>query len=98
LTQAVIELGGFVPKISRRAGDMVSILTYVAAGYGIAVVPGSMPAMKIPNLVFRNFQGSSTKRFPIVFVHRTEDPSKSTRSFVEYMTRYRHGVTQRGRK
>ncbi|AMN41062.1 LysR family transcriptional regulator [Rhodoplanes sp. Z2-YC6860] len=98
LTQAVIELGGFLPRVSRRAGDMVSILTYVAAGYGIAVVPGSIPIMKIPNLVFRNFLGSSTKQFPIVFVHRTDDPSKSTRSFIEYMTHYRQGVTQRGRK
>lgn len=98
LTQAVSELGGFTPKVSRRAADMVSILTYAAAGNGIAVVPASMSVMKIPNLVFRNFQGSMQKQFPIVFVHRSDDPSKSTQSFVEYMTRYRLSATQRGRK
>jgi DNA-binding transcriptional LysR family regulator len=92
LTDTVAELGRFVPKVSRRAPEMNSILTYVAAGFGIAVVPRSLTVVQMPNLVFREFVGAATRRFPLVFVYRSNDPSPTTRAFVEFMTRYRLGA------
>lgn len=89
LTDGISELGRFVPKVSRRAPEMSSILNCVSAGFGIAVVPQSMAAVRIPNLVFRDFVGSETKPFPTVFVHRQNEGSASARAFIDFVRGYR---------
>lgn len=89
LTDAVAELGGFVPKISRRAPEITTLLTYVAANQGIAVVPRSLSIMRLPNVVFRDFEGSDRKLFPIVFIHRSNEKSPATRAFIEFIRRYK---------
>jgi DNA-binding transcriptional LysR family regulator len=89
LTDAVAELGKFVPKVSRRALGMSSILTHVAMGNGIAVVPKAMSAFNMPNVIYRDFEGFNKKTFPLVFVHRSSEASPATRAFIEFMARHK---------
>lgn len=85
LTDGVTELGGFVAKVARRAPEMTSILAYVAAGFGIAVVPRSVSALKVPSVAFREFEGASQKLYPNVFVHRKNETSPATMAFIDFV-------------
>src|ERR1700730_17998068 len=48
-TDAVGVLGNFTPKVVKRVKDMISILSYVSAGHGVAVVSRGFTKMNIPN-------------------------------------------------
>jgi DNA-binding transcriptional LysR family regulator len=55
--QHTAELGraaGFVPKISERAPDFVTIVTMVASGFGVAIVPKSCDRIQIPGIIYRS--------------------------------------------
>jgi DNA-binding transcriptional LysR family regulator len=85
LTDAVTELGGFVAKVARRAPEMTSILAYVAAGFGIAVVPHTVSAVKLRSVAFREFEGASQKPYPSVFVRRSNETSPATLAFIDFV-------------
>jgi DNA-binding transcriptional LysR family regulator len=55
-TDAIGALGDFTPKVAKRVKDMISILSYVSAGHGVAVVSHGFSKMSIPNVVFREFR------------------------------------------
>jgi len=59
-TEAVTKIAGFSPRVTRRASDAYTVLTYVSAGFGIGVVGKSMSRLAIPNVVFRDLAVSST--------------------------------------
>jgi DNA-binding transcriptional LysR family regulator len=90
-TEAVGKLGNFVPKVEKRAPDMVLGLTYVAAGFGIAIVAKSMAKIGIPNVVYREFASEAAPISTVAFVYRRNESSPAAKLLVEFMRQHRLG-------
>jgi DNA-binding transcriptional LysR family regulator len=96
LTDSMWTLGGFTPKVRKRASDMVSVLSLVSANYGVAVVPRSLSTWNVPNIVFREFKNSDEVYFSTVFVYRLGETSPPTRAVIQYMTTHHIGMGSLG--
>jgi len=96
LTDSMWTLGGFTPKVRKRASDMVSVLSLVSANYGVAVVPRSLSTWNVPNIVFREFKNSDEEYFSTVFVYRLGETSPPTRAVIQYMTTHHIGMGSLG--
>lgn len=84
-THAVGAMGGFTPQIVQRAKDMVSILSCVSAGQGVAVVSQAFKRMDVPNVVYREFETDAPPATSIAFVGRHDDASPAARVFLKFM-------------
>ena len=51
---AVGQQGGFTPAVIQHVRDFITALTLAASGAGVAIVPDSMRAIMLPNLVYKN--------------------------------------------
>jgi DNA-binding transcriptional LysR family regulator len=94
-TEAIARIDKFVPRVVKRQHDFSAVLAYVAAGYGIAVVPELlMKTMNVPNVVFRNIAAHPMPRTSIGFVYGTA-ASPSARLLIRHMQR--HALRNPGR-
>jgi DNA-binding transcriptional LysR family regulator len=91
-TEAVAGIGKFTPRVVKRNDDFLTVLTYVAIGYGIAVVPQLMKRLNVPNVVFRDIAANPIPETSIAFVYGSK-PSPSTRLLIKHMER--HALTRR---
>jgi DNA-binding transcriptional LysR family regulator len=91
-TNAVGTLGGFSPKIVRRAKDMISILSCVSAGQGVAVVSRAFTKLQLPNVLYREFKTDAPPTASIAFIYRDNESSSAARAFIKFMRR--HEVTR----
>jgi DNA-binding transcriptional LysR family regulator len=82
---AIAKLGGFSPKVSKRADDLTTVLTYVACGYGIAVVSREMTNCRIPNLTFKDINANSVPEIVLDFVFRSGETGPACRVLVDAM-------------
>jgi DNA-binding transcriptional LysR family regulator len=73
---------GFTPRIVQEAPqlDMVSL---VAAGFGVAIVPGSMRHAARPGVVFRSIVGAPTTELHVAW--RPDDASPVLRDFLDVL-------------
>ncbi len=72
---------GFTPKIDQEAIQMQTIVSLVAAGMGVALVPASLHRMRRTGVVYRPL----TQKSPAVEIglaHRARDDSPLTRALV----------------
>ena len=72
---------GFVPRIEQEAIQMQTIVSLVAAGMGVALVPASLHHMRRTGVVYRPL----TEKSPAVEIglaYRARDDSPLTRAFV----------------
>ncbi|MEO8847755.1 MAG: LysR substrate-binding domain-containing protein [Casimicrobiaceae bacterium] len=72
---------GFTPRIGQEAIQMQTIVSLVAAGMGVALVPASLHHMRRTGVVYRPL----TQKSPAVEIgvaHRTRDDSPLVRAFV----------------
>ena len=83
--EAIASLGGFKPKICKRAEDLTTVLTYVSAGYGIAAVSEEMTHCHVPNVVFRKIAGSTIPDVVLAFMHRTNESAPACKALIEAM-------------
>lgn len=84
-THAVGTLGGFTPKIVRRAKDMISIIASVSAGQGIAVVSKAFMKMDMPNVVYREFATNTPPMGSIAFICRHNESSPAAKTLLKFM-------------
>jgi DNA-binding transcriptional LysR family regulator len=54
---ALVTPPGVSLRIVKRASDVFTVLTLVAAGFGISVMSGSLARLAIPGLTFREIVG-----------------------------------------
>jgi DNA-binding transcriptional LysR family regulator len=87
-TNAVGTLGGFTPKIVRRAKDMISILSCVSAGQGVAVVSRAFTKLHLPNVVYREFKTDAPPMASIAFIYRDNESSSAARGLIKFMRRH----------
>ena len=83
--ESIPEMAGFQPKVVKRAADIVTILGYVAAGYGIAVVSEDMNRCAFTNVVFKQMTLESKVEGNIAFIYRTAESSPVVRAFIDAM-------------
>lgn len=53
---AICAEGGFVPRIRHQVGETSTLITLVAAGLGVAVVPEPVSALEIAGVCYRTFE------------------------------------------
>jgi len=74
---------GFRPLVGQRAApQMSSILSLVAAGLGISIVPASMQSILPSEIAYRAVAGEPAPRAPIALAFRTHR-SAAVAAFVE---------------
>lgn len=84
-TEFVASAGNFTPHVIKRDHDLITVLTYVSMGCGVAVIPQSLARMNIPGVTFREFAGKRLPKAAIAFVYRREGRSPSAERLVSYM-------------
>ena len=84
---SIAKLGHFTPKISKRANDLTTVLSYVSAGYGIAPVTEPMAASKPPNVVFKRLPPRATPKVDYVFMHRSNESSPAAKTLIDTIRR-----------
>jgi DNA-binding transcriptional LysR family regulator len=86
---------GFVPRIEQEAIQMQTIVSLVAAGMGVALVPASLHHLRRTGVVYRPLNEKSPA-VEIGLTHRAQDESPLTRAFVA-AARERAAATRRPR-
>jgi DNA-binding transcriptional LysR family regulator len=72
---------GFEPRVVQEAVEMVSALSLVAAGIGIALVPGAVRAVPRPGVVFRPLTPAPWSE--VMLIRRNEPPTALIARFLE---------------
>ena len=80
---AVGKPGGFKPNIVQRAPDIISVLTLVAAGVGLTLVPKSLENMRIPGLVYRPIKLETPNT--LLAIHRETERSPAVRAYLSQL-------------
>jgi DNA-binding transcriptional LysR family regulator len=78
---------GFEPQIGQEAIEMAPALSLVAAGMGVALVPGPLRAMRLPGVMFRPLTPAPTTE--LVLVRRAEPPSEVLSLFLDVVATFR---------
>jgi DNA-binding transcriptional LysR family regulator len=91
-TETVAEIGNFMPRVVKRDDDLITVLIYVALGYGVAVIPKLTTRINVSNVVFREIAANPIPFTAIAFVYR-RDASPAANLLIKYMRR--HALPQR---
>jgi DNA-binding transcriptional LysR family regulator len=84
LIQEIATEGKFAPKIVGRAPDILTILTLVSAGFGLAFVPESFCKVAIPGVVYRHL-ASTGKNALLAAARRRDDPAPAVKAFMRLL-------------
>jgi DNA-binding transcriptional LysR family regulator len=86
--EAIASLGGFEPKVSKRARDLTTVLTYVSSGYGIAAISAELVKCQMPNVTFKEIASSTALEVVYAFMHRTNESAPASKALIEAMRAY----------
>jgi DNA-binding transcriptional LysR family regulator len=86
--EAIAALGGFKPKVSKRAGDLTTVLTYVSGGYGIAAISGELIKCRMPNVTFKEIASSTALEVVYSFMYRTNETGPTSKALIDAMRAY----------
>ncbi len=79
--QEIAAEGKFVPKVVGRAPDILTILTQVAAGFGVGFVPESFQRVRIPGVAYRPLAGPP--RYALLAIaRRRDDTAPAVKAFL----------------
>jgi len=85
---AIAALGEFEPKVSKRAGDLTTVLTYVSSGYGIAAISSELVKCQMPNVTFKEIASSTPFEVVYSFMHRTNETAPASKALIEAARAY----------
>lgn len=89
---------GFYPNIVCQAWQASSILSFVAAGVGVALIPSHLAVFAHEGVVYRPLSaGSSNAELEIAVIWRDGDTSPALEAFLQTMKEGRRGKRQPGR-
>jgi len=83
--EAIAGIGGFSPKVSKRAEDLTTVLTYVSLGYGIAAVSQDMANCHVPNVSFKKIASKAVPEVKFSFMYRTNETAPAAKALIEAM-------------
>ena len=78
---AACQAAGFSPRVAQEAGQIQTLIGLVAAGVGVALVPGSFSELRRPGVVYRPVRGAGVD-MDIWAVWRRGDESPVRERFV----------------
>jgi DNA-binding transcriptional LysR family regulator len=90
-TMAACLKAGFTPQLGQEAPRVISALSLVAAGLGIAIVPASMQRMAMDNVVYRELKGAAGLKAWLQIAVRRNDSSAVVRNFLNLAKRTAQG-------
>jgi DNA-binding transcriptional LysR family regulator len=80
---AACRSAGFLPRVAQEAAQMQAILTLVAGGLGIALVPAAMRRMRMEDVRFLDIVGGrSPPTYRLAFAHADDSDNPIVRGFV----------------
>lgn len=82
--QEIAAQGKFAPKIIGRAPDILTILTLVASGLGIAFVPETFREMKFGGVAYRSLTGPP-RNAVLAAARRRNDPAPAIKAFMRVL-------------
>jgi DNA-binding transcriptional LysR family regulator len=77
-------VGSTTRRVIARASDVVSVLTLVASGVGISVLPAHVSNVRVPGLVFRKMSGVRRKA-GYSAVYRSGEASPLIKLFIKHL-------------
>lgn len=80
-SEAVWNAAGFTPRVSQRATQLSTICSLVAAGLGVALLPGSLRRVMMANVVYRTL-ADVTQRSPMAVAFRRNELSPAVKAFI----------------
>lgn len=83
LVVRLCERAGFTPRVEQEAVQMPTIVSLVAAGMGVALVPASLERMRRIGVVYRALN-EATPRMEVGLAWRSGDSSPSLAAFVAH--------------
>jgi DNA-binding transcriptional LysR family regulator len=85
--EAIARLGNFEPRVVHREDEFLTVLSRVALGHGIAVIPEFMKTVDGPHVVFRNIAADPVPVTTMAFIY-TINPSPPARLLIRHMQRF----------
>jgi DNA-binding transcriptional LysR family regulator len=73
---------GEEPRVLHHVPNTLTVLTLAAAGLGLALVPGSLQGVNIPNIAYRRLSNGSLQ-CDLVLLSRRSESSPAIRRFIE---------------
>ena len=86
LIMSACRSAGFAPRVEQEAIQMSTIVSLVAAGMGVALVPYSLRHMRRSGVVYRPL-AESTPPIDIGLAWRTDETSRAVASFATAVAR-----------
>jgi DNA-binding transcriptional LysR family regulator len=83
-TAAVAQQGKFVARIVDRAPDLFTVVTLVAAGAGIAIVPQSCSCIQIPGVVYKSISPQA-KPAELAAAFRRDERAPAVKAFIQHL-------------
>jgi DNA-binding transcriptional LysR family regulator len=77
--------GGTSRKVVARAADVISVLTLVAAGIGISVLPIHVSQARVPGVVYRKMVGGRRKA-GYSAVYRSNESAPLIKMFIKHLS------------
>lgn len=84
---------GFVPDIRSQPRTMQTVITEVAAGLGVSIVPGCIRRLYTQGCVFISLQNQKTS-IPLELHYLAEEPATTVESFVKMAIRAKKDIQQ----
>ena len=84
---ALSQQGRFVPRIGERAPDVFTIVTMVAAGLGIAIVPQSTACIQIPGVTYRPLTRQAS-RDELAAAFRRDERTPAVKAFIQHLRKW----------
>lgn len=85
---------GIAPRMVHEPDHMMTVLTWVAAGSAIGLVPGCTSHREVPGIVFREIRPSAGP-LPLVMVHRRGEESPTVAAWLERVRTQREELVER---
>lgn len=80
---AACQSAGFLPKVVQEAAQMQAILTLVAGGLGIALVPASMRRLRMEDVVFLDIADTrAPPTYRLMFAYATSNDNPAVHAFL----------------
>ena len=77
---------GIVPSIAQEALGALAVVTLVAGGFGVALVPASLSNLRLPGLAYRPINGRC-RTSDLTLVWRRDSRASTVRAFLEVVKR-----------
>jgi len=79
---------GFTPRLGQQGADFVTIISMVAIGLGVAVVPQSCSCLTLPGVRYKRLSGTQVLA-DLSLAYRRSEASPVARSFVRHCAKLR---------